>query len=252
MPAFVVLILVGLFLAFGAPCHGRMLTGEIQHSDVVPPIEGNLRPGDIFDRGNLPNRTGLGVNDWYRIPTWLGGTWHKESQTDYYLYNYLNNTTNTTPRVQTARSNGKWGTQRDSNGQLWQFDPAPYSDVVDAGDEKVVQIIRVSEALESSDNRFIKRSIDTQMRVDKATGRIKSVETGEQITTFTPQSDVLIKRDTSSKVFDHSGKAILRSKSFAYENRLGPFTPQDFYRGQDMRQLFQEFRKLSGSTAQLP
>jgi hypothetical protein len=229
-----------------------MLTGEIEHSDQIAPIESNLRPGDIFNRNNLPAKAGASLNDWYRIPTWLGGTWHKEVQTDYYRYNYLTSSTDTSTHVQKASSDGRWGTLKDPQGNLWQFDPAPYSDIVDAGEETVVQIVRVSEPLESSADRFVKRSIDTQLRVDKVTGKIKSVESGEQITVFTPQSDVLIKRETSSKVFDHTGKAILRGKSFAYENRLGPFEPQNYYRGQDMRQLFQQFLKQSGITAFLP
>lgn len=252
MQAFAILILVGLYCVFGVPCEGRLLTGEIEHADVVPPIEGKLRPGDIFDRGNLPAKTGRGVNDWYRIPSWLAGRWHKEVQTDYYRFNYLTNDTDTSTRVHKASSDGTWGTQKDNQGNIWQFDPAPYSDVVDAGDETVVQIVRLCEPIESTVDRFVKRSIDTQLRVDKATGKIKSVETGEQITVITPQSDVLIKRETSSKVFDHTGKPLLKGKSFAYENRLAPFTPQNFYRGQDMRQLFQEFLKLSGITAFLP
>jgi hypothetical protein len=252
MPAFPILILIGLVLALAAPCDARVLTGEVEHRDAVPAIEGTLEPGDIFDRGNLPTHIGRNLNDWYRIPTWLAGTWHKETQTDYYRFNYLTNTADSSTRVQKASSDGKWGTQMDSQGNVWQFDPAPYSDVVDAGEETVVQIIRLSEPIESTPTRFVKRSIDTQLRVSKATGRIKSVETGEQITIITPQSDVLIKRETSSKVFDHTGKAILLGKSLAYENKLGPFEAQNSYHGQDMRQMFQEFLKLSGVTALLP
>src|SRR5262249_29648019 len=156
------------------------------------------------------------------IPTWLSGSWHKETQTDYFRYNYLDNTADHTPRVQRAVSDGVWGTQQDSKGNVWQFDPVPYSDIVDGGEDTIVQIIRAVEPLEISDQRFVRRSINTQLRVDRASGKIKSAETGEQITVFTPESDVLLKRQTSSKVFDHTGKALLRGKSLAYETRTGP------------------------------
>src|SRR5258708_7137942 len=116
MPAFAILILVGIYFAFAAPSECRLLTAEVEHRDVIPPIEGNLRPGDIFDRGNLPVHTGRGVNDWYRIPNWLAGKWHKEEQTDYYRYNYLTNAIDTTTHVQRASSDGTWGTQLDTRG----------------------------------------------------------------------------------------------------------------------------------------
>lgn len=252
MPTLILVFLVGVFFACALPGKAMLLTGEVEHSDVIPPIEGNLQPGDVFDPGNLPAKTGRGLNDWYRIPNWLSGTWHKESQTDYYRYDYATNTTDTTTRVQKAASDGRWGTQVDAQGNFWQFDPAPYSDVIDAGSETVVQIIRICEPLQATSDRFVKRSIDTQLRVDKATGRIKNVETGEQITTITPQTPNLIRRETSSKVFDHTGKPLLRGKTFCFESRVAPFEAQDFYKGQDMRQMFQEFMKMSGATALLP
>ncbi|MFN8552112.1 MAG: hypothetical protein U0103_11525 [Candidatus Obscuribacterales bacterium] len=45
----------------------------------------------------------------------------------------------------------------------------------------------------------------------------------------------LIKRETSAKVFDTQGQPILLGKSFAYENRVSGFTPQDTYKGKDMK-----------------
>jgi hypothetical protein len=252
MPRFALVFLVWLLSTYQVPVYARTLTAEIELSDTAQPVEGNLRPGDIFDRSHLPSRSGSSITDWYRIPKWLGGTWHKESQTDYFLYNYLNNTTDTTPRIQKAVSNGVWGTQQDEQGNVWHFDPVPYNDIVDSGEETIVQIIRLVEPLEITTDRFVRRSMSTQLRVDKATGKIKRVETGEQITVFTPESPVLIKRQTSSKVFDHDGKPLLRGKSFAFETRIGPFAPRDYYRGQDMKKLFSEFIKMSGATATLP
>jgi hypothetical protein len=252
MPGFALVILVWLLIACQAPSEARTLTAEVEHSEFGQPVEGNLQPGDIFDRSHLPGHAGKSMSDWYRIPTWLGGTWHKESQTDYFRYNYLDNTADTTARVQRASSDGVWGIQQDNSGKLWQFDPVPYTDMVDSGDETIVQIIRLVEPLESTGDRFVRRSMSTQLRVDKLTGKIKTVETGEQITVITPESNVLIKRQTSSKVFDHTGKPLLRGKSFAYETRTGPFTPRDFYRGQNMKELFSDFLKMFGATAMLP
>jgi hypothetical protein len=44
------------------------------------------------------------------------------------------------------------------------------------------------------------------------------------------------------------GRATLLSKSVTYESRLLPFEEQDNYRGKDMKALFLQFLKQSGST----
>jgi hypothetical protein len=239
-------VYAGFLLAvvlFCCPVHARVLYGEVGHSDSVAPVEKNLLPGDVFNHDKLPAKGDTKLNDWYRIPGWLAGLWHKETQTDYYRYSYATNETDNTQHERIARSDGRWGTQKDSQGNIWQYEPVPYEEMIDAGDETVVQIVRSCEPIQVSDKVFGKRSIDTQLRVDKATGKIKSVETGEEITYLTPESTVLLKRETSAKVFDKDGKAILLGKSFSYENRLSDFEPQNSYHGKDMRVLFNEFLK---------
>jgi hypothetical protein len=235
-----------LFLAlvvFACPVNANVLYGEVGHADSVAPVEKELQPGNVFSSGKITPKGDNKVNDWYRIPTWLAGLWHKETQTDYYRYNFLNGETDTTSSQRMARSDGRWGTQQDSQGNIWQYEPVPFEEMIDAGDETVVQIVRTCEPIQVNDKVFGKRSIDTQLRVDKATGTIKSVETGEEITYLTPESEVLLKRQTSSKVFDKDGKPILLGKSFSYESRLGTFEAQNSYHGKDVRVLFSEFLK---------
>lgn len=194
MQAITSLLLVLLVLVWGASAEATGLNVKIEHHDTVAPVESSLQPGDIFDKKNLPKGVSeQTLNDWYEIPSWLAGKWHKETQTDYYRYDYLNKTTDDTRHTREARSDGTWGTQQGLGGHIWQYDAVPYSQTVDGAAETIVQIVRVSESLECSEDRFVKRSIDTQLRVDKETGKIQTVETGEEITIFTPESDTMLK-----------------------------------------------------------
>lgn len=227
----------------------KTLVGEIDHSETLQPLDPSIAVGEIFAPSKLPTIDNAPGNKWYRIPSWLAGTWHKDSQTDYYRYSYKTNATDTTTRTEPAKATGTWGTQQDDKGQIWQFDPAPFTATVDSGDDFVVQMVRISEPIDVSEKKFVRRSIDTQIRVAKANGVIKSVESGEQITTYRPEGDGLIKRETSAKVFDKEGQPVLLGKSFAYENRVSGFTPQDTYKGKDMKKLFQEFLKTDSETA---
>jgi hypothetical protein len=247
-------LLLAAILAFGLtnPVQSTVLKGGVEHSDSLKPIESSLAPGQVYDPNNLPMVGAVETNRWYRIPDWLAGTWHKESQTDYFRYDYATRVTDTTTRTAPARSDGRWGTQMDEKGAVWQYDPTPFTAKVDSGDEYVVQLVRVSEPVEATDKVFVRRSVDTQIRIEKATNRIKSVESGEQITQYVPEGEQLVKRETSAKVFDDDGRPVLLGKSFAYENRIAPFQAQDTYQGKDMRVLFKKFLQSQNETAFLP
>jgi len=237
-----------LFYIFAAApqVQARLLMGEVQHMESIEPVPDNLRPGNTFSKESIP---GLGYtgNTWYKIPEWLAGIWHKESQTDYFLYNYSSNSMDSSVRKQTAISDGRWGMQKDDSGNVWQYDPLPYTQTIDAGAQSIVQVVRVCEPIELDGRRFAKRSVVTEIRTDKATGKILATQTGELISYFIPQSDNLIKRETSSKVFDSNGQPILLGRSYSYENRLTWFQAQDFYLGKDMRALFKQFLKMTGA-----
>jgi len=244
-------ILASIIIAatFSVGVDARLLTGGVEHSETLEPLDSALAPGQVFDPDKLPEAESEGANNWYKIPDWLAGTWHKDTQTDYYRYNYKTNLVDTTTRTETAKADGTWGTQQDKDGAIWQFDPAPFNATVDGGDQFIVQLVRTSDPVEISDKKFVRRSVDTQIRVAKANGVIEMVESGEQITTYTPEGDDLIKRETSAKVFDPSGQPVLLGKSFAYEKRIAVFIPQNTYKGRDMKLLFQQFLQKQTGTA---
>lgn len=227
---------------FSRPARAVVLKAGVEHSERVEPVEAVLAPGQVFDRRLLPlNSSNEELNHWYKVPAWLAGTWHKDTQTDFYRYEYASRLSDTNTRVIPARSDGIWGTQQDDTGQIWQYDPVPFVTTVDGGEQYIVQLVRSSEPVEITDQQLVRRSLETQIKVDKATQRILSVETGEQITTYVPEDDGLIKRETSAKVFDRSGMPLLLGKSFAYERRIAPFIPRPVFEGKDIQTLFKQF-----------
>lgn len=236
----VALAATGLFLLSGA-VDGKVLRAEINHSDVADPVEAKLLPGQVFDSANLPPGATGDTNNWYKIPKWLAGTWHKDSQTNSYLYNYLTRQEDNAPRTVVAKGNGIWGYQTDGQGQIWEFNPAPYVDTVDGGTDTIVQLIRSSEPVEISDSKFVKNTLDTQLRVDKNTGVIKTVQTAEQISTYTIDSAGVLKRETSSKVFGQDGQPLMLARSIAYENKIAEYQPRDVIDGKNLKSMFQEY-----------
>jgi hypothetical protein len=244
------LVVVSIILAsLGQAGSAKLLVGEVEHAEKLHPVEQTLTPGSLFDPANLPSPP-AGAIRFFRIPKWLGGNWHKESQTNFYRYNYVTKQTDISVRTEPARADGAWGTQIDEQGNIWQFDATPFQTTVDSGSDYVVELVRSSEPVETGDTHiFLRRSIDTQIRVDKMTSRITSVESGEQLTTYLPEQDGLIKRESSAKVFDKDGQPMLLGKSFCYETRISPFAPQDTFQGKDMKALFSEFMKKQAESA---
>ncbi len=244
--------LLAFSFIFAALCQdgsAKLLVGEVEHAEKLRPVEQALTPGAVFDPANLPTPP-AGAIRFFRIPKWLGGTWHKESQTNFYRYNYVTKQTDIAVRTEPARADGAWGTQVDQDGNIWQFDATPFQTTVDSGTEYVVELVRSSEPVETGDTHiFLRRSVDTQIRIDKMTNRINSVESGEQLTTYIPEQDGLVKRDSSAKVFDKDGQPMLLGKSFCYETRISPFAPQDTFQGKDMKALFAEFIKKQAESA---
>ncbi|MGH9549639.1 MAG: hypothetical protein ACRD3W_09695 [Terriglobales bacterium] len=236
------LVIILIAVAVITPAHSTLLTGGVQHADHLEPVKNALAPGKEFDKRNLPAMTDpLDANRWYQVPPWLAGRWHKENQTDFYRYDFRTNESDTTTRVQPASSDGVWGTQQDPTGQIWQFDPAPFVTTVDAGNDTVVQIVSLSQPILDTPQSFVRRSIDTQIRVDKTTNLIHTVECGEQITTYLQEESGLIKRETSAKVFDRFGQPLVLGKSFSYEKKIGPFVAENFYEGKNMREMLKKY-----------
>lgn len=230
-----------LCLLLLGPADSKVLKAEINHSEVADPIEAKLLPGQIFDEANLPAGASGDTNNWYRIPKWLAGTWNKESQTNSYSLNYATKQEDTTSHTVVARGKGVWGTQTDIKGEIWEFNPAPYVDTVDGGSDTIVQLIRSTEPLDASEDVFVKSTVDTQLRVDKATGRIKSAQTAEQISTYTLDSPGVLKRETSSKIFAHDGKPVMLARSVAFETKVADYAPRDTIEGKNVKALFQEY-----------
>jgi len=236
-----VALTVSVLFGLAATVDGKVLKAEINHSDVADPVEAKLLPGEMFDAANLPPGATGDQNNWYKIPKWLAGTWHKDSQTNSYQYNYVTGQEDNTAHTVMAKGNGVWGTQTDALGEIWEFNPAPYVDTVDGDSDTIIQLIRSSEPLEVSADRFVKNTLDTQLRVDKTTRRIKTVQTAEQISTYTIDSPGVLKRETSSKVFDHTGKPLMLARSIAFESKIAEYQPRDMINGKNLKSLFQEY-----------
>ncbi|HEY9712885.1 MAG TPA: hypothetical protein V6C72_05415 [Chroococcales cyanobacterium] len=234
-------LLTCLALLLCVPAPATTLVGEIEHSETLKPVESVLTPGQTFDQRNLPASQPQPDNCWYRIPTWLAGTWHKDEQVNYFRYWYRTKQEDISTHAVVAKSDGTWGIQRDDGGNYWQFEPTPFTTIVDGGNEFVVQLVRKTEPLECSERRFVRRSVDTQIHVDKLSNVIKGVESGEQISIYTPEMGNLIRRSTSAKVFDVQGQPVLLGKSYSYERKIAEFVPQDVYLGKNTKTLFQQF-----------
>ncbi len=65
--------------------------------------------------------------------------------------------------MEEAKSDGLGALEIDDQGQIRQFDTAPFVTSVDAGEQIVLEIVKTSEPVEVSDSHFVRRTVDTQV-----------------------------------------------------------------------------------------
>jgi len=226
------------------------LKGAIEHVEVMPPVDERLRPGATFDENLLPTQEPN--NQWYKIPEWFAGTWQTEEQTTVAVYDYAAGTKTKTRRRQMAKAQDFKGFQRDRKGNIWQFASAPFTNRVEGDDHISVQIVRVFEPLEVTEDTVVQRFVGTTIRVSKLSGKIMDVSQDESIQTYYPVQPGIVRCNGSLKTFGPDGKPISLHKVVAYSTKVANFTPTNTYNGHDMKRLFKEFLFSRGMTYLCP
>jgi hypothetical protein len=179
------------------------------------------------------------------VPPWLAGKWNSDEQTRTFSQDFMKGTTDTKPLVtQTSVNSVTRGSQRDRLGGIWDCLVLPrISEVVT---EKWIgkSLINEESVIFDSDAKVIVRYVITKANVEKATNTIRSVDQVEQFNTYSPGGPDRIRIETSSKVFDHSGKPTELTRGWMFARRVSPFILNNYDRNnQDVRASFRDYLK---------
>jgi len=240
----VFLLLLGeLVLPINDCAYARVLTGSIEHSENMAPVEEDLRPGASFSPDEISKSLCIKRNHWYRIPSWLAGTWHQESSTVIKSYQYETNITDTNARQKSDRIDRKYGDLTDENGNVWSFDNCPFTVLGEFEGKKMYGIFKNYEPVASDRNSITFRSIQMSVTVDPRTERILVTSMKEAISSFTRTGENRCHSYASVKVFDMSGNPSHLYETVSEREKIAPFQPTPEVNGEALSPLFERFRK---------
>jgi len=227
------------------------LEGGIEHVDILPSLEEQLRKGRHFSVSVL-QETSEPSNVWVKLPAWMCGTWRIDKETTVHRMDFPKNEVNNKPMSFQARQVFPYGMQKDREGNVWHYVGIPYN-----SSSKLTLFAEhhlVSEKkFDRTDAQMVRfRSVMKVVRVSFS--KISESYQQESITTYTPNptTDDLINLSASTKTFDEVGQPKYQADNVAQVRRVKPFVEINEYKGRDMRKLFREFLTSNGLTNLLP
>ncbi|MBY0546197.1 MAG: hypothetical protein K2W95_02840 [Candidatus Obscuribacterales bacterium] len=238
--------------AAASPKKTLVLTGGVEHSEKLPSFDERYRPGNKYIplEGTIADRN---VGIWYRIPKWMAAhIWGSEKRTEYYWEDLRTGKIRQEPFTFLARAQQSQGWQTDAKGDIWQYSAVPFITRTEGVDEFTIHLVSSMEPVETTPDRFVKRSRAVQIDVGVKDNVIRKVEQDEQIHIFAPIRDGVLRCDDSSKVFDMDGNPIRIEKAFEVQVRSQPYVPVNFNRGMDMRASFYHYLTEQGLTNLIP
>ena len=229
--------------AIGA--HAEPLQGNVNISQELPPIPNELRAGAIFNEANLPP---MGTNqEWRKIPIWMAGTWHRETQT---------NLTPFGPETKLSRSldERQKGEQVDRNGAIWMHVSLPKKSTIEDDRYVEYQIETESKPILTSETQIVKRIRFIAIDVKKSNNRIARVFQKEELDTDHPEGQGAVIQDAWLTVYNERGRRLLLQHGQAHYYQIHPFAPIniDPKTGLDLRQDFKNYLLSRGLANLIP
>lgn len=218
--------------------HAEPLQAHIQHTETMPSVNPELRPGSKF---NLNIRNEIADNRWVKIPAWLAGTWLVDSETTVSRQDCVTGQTSYASTYFKAKSRFTYGYQRDREGGIWHYLGVPYCSATDFPGFTEYHQVSSKEFVENTPQKV---SIKTQfavVRVSKSTRQVIETLQQESITTYTFYNVDQLEMASSTKVFDAQGTARNVACNQAVVSRAEPFMQIDHDGGKDFHELFRQF-----------
>lgn len=224
------MLLSYLSIGIGAACaESLLLQGTIEHSDRLDPLD-RYQVGATFDEEQLPANSSCEGN-WWRVPSWLAGRWHKKSKLQVLSYTDLQTNqpipTPKTVKVQYPEAE-VLGHQTDRKGSVWTFVPLPCVGRTYSGPHMNVNIYHSFDLVEEKKNSMTVRLFLVTLMVSRETNKIVSICQRESLQTWTLQDDDHVEILDSVKFFDKDGVPLATKQLLSQSHRCNSYCPVNF------------------------
>lgn len=239
----------------------QILEGRIEHSPSLPPVDKQWKTGAKFDAGKLPVAGSESII-WWRVPSWLAGTWHNVGKVKRLSFKDLQNPESNQgfDSVEINYPDSEViGYQTDRLGFAWTCVPAPYVGRSEQGDKVNVSIIHSAVPVELSDTQVVIKFLATTLTVGKGKGRILAVTQRESLQTYKQIETGKILVQASMQYYDENGTPRYESKVLSNSKLQEAYkeTPYLPYPGNmptliDLRKSFDKFLRSRNLESLIP
>lgn len=200
------------------------LTGGVKHSESLPPINSKLTVGASFDQKKLEVEKPPPSRNWYKVPSFLAGTWESDTQSNISIDKNGKKTISNT-----VKNHGiaHYGVQCDSKGGVWDYVYVPI-EVQNEAEKAINKDLTTQQViLKNTPNLVVLKDVFTRRRIDKSTNKIIELIQMEQISTITPAGENQIELVGSLKEFDQKGKTLGLTNAVITYKRTSHFHQDD-------------------------
>lgn len=226
-----------------------VLMGKAQYCDKIAPLRATLAPGMKFNPEQLTLSSCK--NNWYRVPAWFAGTWHKQSQTITYRLTAATKTVDRSSHTVDVSGDERLGWQQDRAGDFWEYD-CNYIQHSDSGATLTYHFVERCDLVSAHPQRPIFEIQSLDIRVQKSTMQILTVERSISTETLALLPGEHMQVESIRKAFNANGSMVSEVHSTAVKERIADFSPVDEYQRRDMRALFRRYLMSIGRLDLIP
>ena len=205
----------------------ELLKSGINHSDSLKPIQDYLQVGGIYNEELIETKLKSSTNDWFRIPNWLAGFWHRK-------YELILNRTD----IPDTRTHQKflsecyfgYGYQLDKNGDVWETKSLPSFNEINAHNDNLSEtksIMYYYQPDDYSNLNYTYKSQGIDITVNKLTNEIIKIQQYESINIINLIKPGVIRKISSVKWFTREGYPLFQDQRVSFSTLSKTFIPID-------------------------
>lgn len=216
-----------------------ILKGQVEHAEKLPALSDSLQAGANYQPQSMPQAKF--ASSWFKIPIWFAGTYESQESTIDEIHDYATGRVSKPSKTVASVGRELHGFQKDRSGDIWHF-------YLKFGSSKSAQQAQITfnnidwygpEFV--GNDKVIIRVLASSFVVDRRNGVIVDSFRREDIKSYEPAAQGLIKVSYSSKSFDSHGRPRDLQIGHSIYHRIAPFQELDREGDQDYRQLFKDF-----------
>jgi hypothetical protein len=228
----------------------KPLQGGVKLSVTLPPTSLTLKTGAVFKKENIPKTPK--VTDWYLIPPWFAGQWHRETISKLFPIEILGDIFRL-HKTYMERADHTWGHQIDRLGGIWHHRVEPYAQMVENDGIISRKTVTLQEPVMVSDAKVIMHYKDITVQYKTNDNTIFRTYRHEQISEIEHLGNLMVEH-IRAKNFDENGKVSSEDYTRTTYIQTKPFQPIDFDKNTklNLKEDFKLYLKTHGFTDRIP